>query len=134
MQVRFRYTQEDYWSGEKRQLDYTHNLVSTPCHFGGFRYWFRCGLTRNGRFCGRRVGVLYKAYGSLYWGCRHCHNIGYETQRISRHNAISALLVYSIYLDRIEQKIKRWYWKGRPTRKHKRLLKFASRFEAYGML
>ena len=36
------------------------------------------GQITNGRVCGRRVGVLYLA-GSKSFGCRHCHNLTYES-------------------------------------------------------
>jgi hypothetical protein len=58
------YTQTNYYGEEKRKMNYRHGLVSTPCNFGGVRYWFICRLSRNGRYCGRRVGVLYKSSGA----------------------------------------------------------------------
>lgn len=48
-------------------------IESTPCHFGGQRWWFRC----SGHQCGRRVRLLY---GVRYFLCRHCHRLNYQSQ------------------------------------------------------
>lgn len=79
-----------YCSGHDDQrmlllLSYTHNkeetihdtidLDSTPCTYGGRRYWFRCAR------CYRRVGVLYAP--GKYWRCRHCYNITYQSSNDS---------------------------------------------------
>jgi hypothetical protein len=66
-------------------LSYTYNkeetildaidLDSTPCTYGGRRYWFRCAR------CYRRVGVLYAP--GKYWRCRHCYNITYQSSNDS---------------------------------------------------
>ncbi len=80
--VRFRYTQTDRHSGEKNDLDYKARLDSTPCNFGGRRWWFICPLVVNGRACNRRVGVLYLA-GGRYFGCRHCQDLTYESSKTS---------------------------------------------------
>jgi hypothetical protein len=47
-------------------------LTTTSCHFGSFRYWFRC-------LCGARVAILYKL-GSLFL-CRHCGDLAYPLQQ-----------------------------------------------------
>lgn len=38
--VRFYYTVTDRSSGQKTDYDYKVNLTTTPCNFGGVRYWF----------------------------------------------------------------------------------------------
>ena len=35
------------------------SITWTNCHFGGRRPWFTCSAHTNGRYCGRRVAVLY---------------------------------------------------------------------------
>jgi hypothetical protein len=78
--VRLSYSQADRFTREKRNdLDYNIELVSTPCHFGGLRYWFVCPLVRNGTHCGRRVGKLYLPGGQSYFGCRHCYDLTYKS-------------------------------------------------------
>lgn len=125
------YTQTDYWSDEKRSLNYRHGLIATPCNFGGMRYWFECKLTRNGRYCGRRVGVLYKSAGTWYWGCRHCHHIGYNSQRTNLSNPLYAVLDLGIKADELEPLIKRRFWRGKPTRKYRKLLKIYRRMGSH---
>jgi hypothetical protein len=78
--IRFQYTVTDRFSGEKTNLDYKVRLDSTPCYFGGRRWWFICPLVVNGRACNRRVGVLYLG-GGQYFGCRHCQNLTYESSK-----------------------------------------------------
>ena len=50
-------------------------LAWTPCHYGGRRPWFVCP----GLGCGRRVALLYGA--GVYFCCRHCYALVYESQR-----------------------------------------------------
>lgn len=46
-------------------------VETTPCHFGGVRYWFLCP------FCERRCAVIYKK------GCRLCANGRYRSESLS---------------------------------------------------
>jgi hypothetical protein len=80
--IRFQYTQTDRHTEQKTELDYKARLDWTSCHFGGCRWWFVCPLVVNGRVCNRRVGVLYLGSGK-YFGCRHCHNLTYESSKES---------------------------------------------------
>jgi hypothetical protein len=50
----------------------------TRCALGGRRPWFICSVHSNGRFCGRRVAILYAA-GDLF-GCRQCYGLAYASQ------------------------------------------------------
>ncbi|MHC4139251.1 MAG: hypothetical protein ACYSR1_05265, partial [Planctomycetota bacterium] len=45
---RLYYTVTDRFSGHKTELDYKVRLVSTPCYYGGHRWWFICPLTIDG--------------------------------------------------------------------------------------
>ncbi len=76
--VRLHYT-TTYASGEKVQSDYAVMARSTAPYFGGRRWWWICPLTKRGRRCGRRVGKLYLPPGAAYFGCRHCHELTYES-------------------------------------------------------
>ena len=51
-------------------------ITWTDCHFGGRRPWFCCAVRANGRFCGRRVAVLYGDGKSF--ACRNCHQLAYQ--------------------------------------------------------
>jgi len=76
--VNVQYTITDKNTQKKEDFNYEIKLVTTPCYFGGYRWWFICPLVVNNIPCSRRVGVLYFA-GHRYLGCRHCHNITYES-------------------------------------------------------
>ena len=65
-------------------LDITEHvaLSETACPYGGSRPWFLCPGSRNGRWCGRRVGKLY--LGHSYFLCRHCQRLSYACQSEDR--------------------------------------------------
>ena len=117
--ISLRYTQTDNYSGEKTDLDYKISLVSSPCNYGGKRYWFKCPLSKNGTFCGRRVGVLFLI--GKHFGCRHCGEIAYSAQNDSRNYRGCSVTCPDI--DELREQIKRKYYKGKPTRKYIRLFK-----------
>ena len=56
-------------------------ILSTPCNYGGKRYWWQCPP------CGRRVAVLYGA--GKYFLCRNCHNLSYASQQESKADRLS---------------------------------------------
>lgn len=68
-------------TGEGDDLEYPITLVPTPCRFGGRRWWFLCPATANGIYCGRRVGCLYLPPNAIYFACRHCYNLTYQSCR-----------------------------------------------------
>lgn len=62
--------------GDWKSVDEVVPLERTPCHFGGFRSWFRCPS------CGRRAVKLYGA--GTYFLCRRCYGLAYASQREKR--------------------------------------------------
>ena len=130
--ARFYYTVTDRDTGEKTDYDYKVNLTTTPCHFGGVRYWFICPLTTNGVYCGRRVATLYKGPGGSYFGCRHCYNLSYESRSESRSGLFGPLR-YLIRAERqcekLSNEIKRWTYRGRLTKKAQKLRALQGRME-----
>ena len=70
--------------GEFEEYDYPIKLVSTPCFFGGRRWWFICCKDPDGVYCGNRVGRLYLPPKARYYSCRHCYNLTYASCRRSR--------------------------------------------------
>ena len=34
-------------------------LTKTPCHYGGYRWWFECPVVKDGVYCGNRCAKLY---------------------------------------------------------------------------
>lgn len=114
--IRIVYHIKNSFTGEEKDVDQEYSIVTTPCNYGKVRYWFICSIYRNGTYCGRRVANLHLGAGGNYFACRHCYNLTYR----SRLNGFA----YSwLDIDEYEKKIKRWYYKGEPTRKHRQYLK-----------
>jgi len=78
--VEVRYRAEDRISGDSRPFTYAIRLTTTPCHFGGKRYWFLCPNVN----CGRRVAKLYLPLQTPVFCCRHCHDLAYTSQQEDR--------------------------------------------------
>jgi len=94
--------------GNKTKYNPTVELTTTPCNFGGKRYWFLCPI------CYSRVGALYLPRGDVHFACRDCNDITYD----SRSRSSMALFGHtSRQIDKLRSQIKRWTWRGRPTRK-----------------
>jgi hypothetical protein len=122
--VKLNYTITARDSGEKTDYDYKIGLTTTPCHFGGVRYWFICPLSRNGMPCGRRIGTLFLSSGSKCFDCRHCYDLSYESRnecRLGQFGQIGYALKADRQVEELREKIKRWTYRGRPTRKAKKL-------------
>ena len=120
--VRFQYTQTDESTGGRNSFDHRVGLIKTMCHFGGERFWFECSLYKNGNYCGRRVGVLYK--DGDWFGCRHCHELTYNSRNINRKSPMHYLfntLEIGLRIEKLASKTKRRTWRGVPTRKQKTL-------------
>ena len=109
--VRFLYTVSDR-EGNQTPYDTEVRLVTTPCNLGGKRYWFICPT------CTRRVGGLYCAPGEEYFMCRICNNLSYHSRN---RELIGACGHTSRQIDKLRSEIRRRTWKGRPTRKVRRL-------------
>ena len=112
--VRLTYTLGDS-KGNMRDYDYQVSLVTTPCNLGGIRYWFACPT------CFGRVGVIYLAPGNVHFMCRHCNDLSYHSRNES--NVFGILGVTDRKMKKLRSEIKRWTWRGRPTRKVRRLYK-----------
>lgn len=122
--LNLQYTHTNRESDEKEDVNYRVELVTTYCHYGGKRYWFICPLTKNGYYCGRRVGTLYNL--GKYFGCRHCGNLTYATRNAGGHYKG---FVSAVDIEEAEKKVKRQYYNGKPTRKYQRVLKLNERFD-----
>lgn len=126
------YTNTNGRTGKKTDLDYKIRLTTTPCHFGGIRYWFICPLSVKGVYCGRRTGTLYLASEGIYFGCRHCYNLSYESRnesRLGRPGGIGCFIILENKLDKLYSKLKRRYYAGKPTRKYRQVLKLQSQMD-----
>lgn len=123
--IRLRYANTNRRTGEQENMDYRVELTTTPCNFGGKRYWFICPITKNGKYCGRRVGVLFSI--GKWFGCRHCGEIAYATQMEGGKYRWNGVSIPDI--ERAEKEVKRYYYNGRPTRKYRRVMRLNEKFE-----
>lgn len=57
----------------EQQHRYLVNVVTTPCNYGGKRYWFNCPK------CFKRVAKLYLRNSMFF--CRTCHQLNYISQQ-----------------------------------------------------
>ena len=64
--------------GTKHEFDYYVRIETTPCYFGGKRWWFRCPG------CNRRCRIIYQPPGARVFACRICHNLTYKSQQEKR--------------------------------------------------
>jgi len=123
--INLRYTNTNRYSGEKDDMDYKIELTTTPCRYGGKRYWFICPLYKSGVYCGRRVGVIFSI--GKWFGCRHCGDIAYAKQMEGGKYRWNGVSIPDI--ERAEKDVKKFYYKGKPTRKYKRLIRLNEKFE-----
>ncbi|MDP3296846.1 MAG: hypothetical protein Q8N09_04510 [Thermodesulfovibrionia bacterium] len=128
--IELKYTHTDRWTEEKSDMDFKIPLATTPCNYGGVRYWFICPLSKNGQYCGRRVGVIYSI--GKWFGCRHCGEIAYAKQMEGGKFRWNGVSVPDI--ERAKKEIKRYYYNGKPTRKYRRLIRLNEKFEGGFMI
>lgn len=122
--IKLQYTNTSHRTGEKEEMNYKINLTTTLCNYGGKRYWFICPLTKNGQYCGRRVGVIYSI--GKYFGCRHCGEIAYDSQmQGGRYKGFVSIPD----IKKVEKEVKRHYYRGKPTRKYRRLIRINEKFD-----
>lgn len=119
--MRVYYTQTDNYSGEKKEFDYKIPLTTTSCRYGGKRYWFICPFSKNGVYCGRRVGVLYK--DGDYFACRHCNKLTYESRKLSGKAKAFGRIISIPEMEKAEAEIKRRFYRGNMTKRFKRFLR-----------
>lgn len=62
-------------------LELPIHLKATKTNFGGQRWWFQCPLIVEGVPCERRVSKLHLPPGAQYFGCRHCHELTYQSSQ-----------------------------------------------------
>ena len=73
-----------YWSQSRKATEWKSveqrvPITWTACHLGGRRPWFICPGFCDGRYCRRRVAVLYCLRD--YFACRNCYELAYESQQ-----------------------------------------------------
>ncbi len=132
--LRIHYTQTDTDTEEKKDFDYKIPLVTTPCRYGGKRYWFICPMSRDGKYCGRRVGVLYK--DGDYFACRHCNDLTYESRKLSGRAKSFGRIISIPEIEKMRDSVKRTYYRGKPTKRYLRYLQMdeKARMSLIGMV
>jgi len=128
--INLRYTHTDRWSEQRECMDYNIEFTTSPCKYGGVRYWFLCPLSKNGQYCGRRVGVIYSI--GKWFGCRYCGNIVYASQMRGGKYRGSSVCFPDI--DRAKEEIKRYYYNGKPTRKYERYIRLNNKLNQWIVL
>ena len=78
------YRARSYGGAEWKSVEQRVPITWTACHLGGHRPWFICSVYSNGRYCGRRVALLYIA-GELF-ACRRCYGLAYASQHEALHH------------------------------------------------
>ena len=132
--ARLYYTITDLSKGDETEYDYKIKLTTTPCHFGGIRYWFICPLSVGSVPCGRRVAKLYRAPNADYYGCRHCYDLTYQSRNDNRRGTWGLIGYYLNRAEKLEEQennLKRRFYRGRPTKKYRRILSQIARLNAY---
>lgn len=67
------------WEGMSENVCQSFPFSRSRPNFGGVRWWFLCPLVVNGKPCRRRVSKLYLPYARSLFGCRHCHQLTYQS-------------------------------------------------------
>ena len=83
-----------------RQSGQSVALESTPLHFGGRRWWFKCPG------CGRRCATLHKPLGRSAFACRLCCNLTYRSSLESRPDGVCGLSRGAIAKARRAQRVR----------------------------
>ena len=76
------------------------------------RYWFVCPT------CFQRRGGLYLTSTKYDFMCRYCNNLTYRSQT---RDPMTDYGHTSRQINKLRSEIKHWKWKGKPTRKVKKL-------------
>lgn len=96
-----------YYRSSGVDVRYNVPIVSTPCRFGGKRYWFMCpGLRSDNSACGRRVGKLYKPHHARLFLCRHCHDLSYRSRQVWKSQTDVGLLLQLMGTERAMSNLK----------------------------
>jgi hypothetical protein len=111
------YRARNWGATEWKSIEQRVPITRTTCHLGGERPWFVCSVYSGGRYCGRRVAVLYGAGELFAW--RRCYGLAYASQQesprfrsISRSRKIRMRLGGSPNLfDPFPEKPRRMHWR-----------------------
>lgn len=131
--VRLNYFKTDE-EGNKKEFDYQVPLVTTPCRYGGLRYWFCCPLVKKGGCsCNRRVFKIFLPPEGKYFGCRHCYDLTYQKRQEHSKNYDFYQQFFDLKkdIDRLKNEIKYRFYRGVPNKKYRQYLEALKRHEIY---
>lgn len=126
--LRIYYAQTNNETQEKKDFDYKIPLTTTPCFYGGKRYWFVCPWYKKNQYCGRRVAVLYKD-GDCF-ACRHCYNLTYSSRNLSGYSKLFGT-VCLLDVEKARMRTKRLTYKGKYTKSYSRYLKLSRKLDDF---
>ncbi len=117
VRVYFTQTSRD---GEKKELDYRIQIVSTPCNYGGKRWWLVCPLKWN------KCTILY-LQNNGWFGSRKTLNLCYDDQRQSKRSRNLSFMMgmNAARAIALHRTMKYPYRNGKPTKKMVRFLKLS---------
>lgn len=104
--IQLMYDTTDYKTGKKVEVNQKYRLITTPCYFGGERYWFVCCN------CGRQVAKLYSTVNHNLFLCRYCLGLTYQSRIQGYAYVVGDIDKY------YDNEVKRKYYKGKKTRKY----------------
>jgi hypothetical protein len=81
-----------FYSANGLSQDYRIRIASSPCNYGGLRWWWRCPRS------GRRVSKLYLPPGASIFASRKLYRLAYRSQRVTA-------------LDRSHGRLQRLHWR-----------------------
>ncbi len=117
MQLDYRVRNND--SEEWKGMKYNVPMVSTPCHFGGIRWWFTCPNT----LCNRRCRKLY--CHRSYFICKKCTGYWYDSQ-VWKNKKWRLITRYFDASDYYQENVKRQFYNGKPTKKYIKYLRLSN--------
>ena len=120
--LRLQYTFTSDPDDPRAEQDYTIHLSTTPCRYGGVRYWMHCPK------CQRRVWQLFFGgkYIIVWW---ECWNFTYSICNASGLERRMGKILCFPDIDEEFSKLKRRYYRGKKTKKYKRLLRHSDKIE-----
>jgi hypothetical protein len=123
----FNYRAHQY-GDEWKPMNYSFSLEKIPCRYGGFKWFVRCGLSRGGYYCGKRVRILYSASG--YYGCRGCADLTYESclEGGRFRGGVFGFMSKQWKAEEYLETLPRYFYRGKPTRKYRKYLKMTSNY------
>jgi len=127
--ITFSYKLRKHGEVEWNDINFSFNLESIPCRFGGKKWFYVCELYSNGKYCGKRSRVLYMT--GDYFGCRKCANLSYES---CNENKRFRGGIWKVFLNETkadeyyQENVKRHFYKGKATKKYQKYLKMTNNY------